>query len=164
MTHSAKPLRKRYQFGDFVFYCALFAVPLVTALLAIWKDSSGWLVAYLAVCLAMVAVILKFFCTRCPHYTRDEKTLQCIFFWGLPKFFARRPGPLDFRDKAAAILAPAVVALFPVYWLLEQPGLLVIYVLSAGVAVAALRRMECDRCIYTECPSNRVPDEIKAGG
>ena len=164
MTHSAQQLRTRYTFGDFVFYTTLFAVPLVTALLAISKDSSGWLAVYLAVCLAMVALILKFFCTRCPHYTRGDKTLQCVFFWGLPKFFQRRPGALDFRDKAVAIMAPAVVALFPVYWLLEQPGLLVIYVLSAGVAVAALRRMECDRCIYTECPSNKVPDELKTEG
>ena len=161
MTHSGEQLRTRYRFGDFLFYTALFAVPLVTALLAISKDSLGWLVFYLVVCLAMAAVILKFFCTRCPHYTRGDRTLKCVFFWGLPKFFARRPGALDFKDKAAAVIAPAVMGLFPIYWLLEQPGLLVVYILSATVAAAGLRRMECDRCVYLECPVNKVPPDLK---
>ncbi len=162
MTHSGEQLRTRYRFGDFLFYTTLFAVPLVTALLAISKDSLGWLLIYLIVCLAMAVVILKFFCTRCPHYTRGDRTLKCVFFWGLPKFFTRRPGALDFRDKAAAFIAPAVMGLFPIYWLLEQPGLLVIYILSAAVAVAGLRRMECDRCIYFECPANKVPEGLKS--
>ena len=161
MTHTGEQLRTRYRFVDFLFYTALFAVPLVTALVAISKDSVGWLVTYLIVCLAMVAVILKFFCTHCPHYTRGDRTLKCVFFWGLPKFFAGRPGTLDWRGKAAAFIAPAVVGLFPVYWLLEQPGLLVIFVLSAAVAMAGLRRMECDRCIYFECPANQVPKALK---
>lgn len=161
MIHSREQLRARYRFSDFMFYTALFAVPPLTALLAISKTSVGWLLVYLAVCLAMVAVILKFFCTRCPHYTRGNGRLKCVFFWGLPKFFAPRPGSLEPRDKAAAFIAPAVVVLFPLYWLLLQPGLLVIYILSASVAVVALRRMECERCTYFECPSNKVPEELK---
>ncbi len=162
MTHSGDQLRKRYGFGDFLFYTTLFAVPLVTALLAISRDGLGWLLAYLVVCVAMTVLILKFFCTHCPHYTRGDKILKCVFFWGLPKIFDPRPGALNRRDKAVAFAAPAVMALFPVYWLMEQPGLLVIYILSAAVAVAALRRMECDRCVYFECPSNKVPAERRA--
>jgi hypothetical protein len=161
MTPAGEQLRTRYQFRDFLFYTALFAVPPVTALLAISRASAGWLLVYLAVCLAMVAVILKFFCTRCPHYTRGNGKLKCVFFWGLPKFFAPRPGALNTRDKAAAFIAPAVIVLFPLYWLLQQPGLLVIYILSASVAAAALQRMECDRCVYFECPANRVPEDQK---
>lgn len=161
MIHSKEQLRTHYRFVDFLFYTTLFAVPLVTAVLAIFKLSVGWLLVYLAVCLASVAVMLKFFCTRCPHFTRDGGTLKCVFFWGLPKFFTPRPGPLDARDTATAFIAPAVVALFPLYWLLLQPGLLVIYILSAAVAGAALRRMECDRCVHFECPVNKVPPDLK---
>ncbi len=162
MTHPGNPLRNQYGFGDFLFYTTLFAVPLVTAVLAVARDGLGPVIAYLVVFLAMVGLILKFFCTRCPHYTRGGKTLRCVFFWGLPKFFPPRPGALDRGDKAVAFAAPTVVALFPVYWLMEQPGLLVIYVLSAAVAATALRRMECDRCIYFECPSNKVPDDRRS--
>ena len=123
------------------------------------KVPCGWTgtaaLGYLLVLLGSVPVMLRFFCTHCPHYCRDEYTLKCIFFWGLPKFFRQRPGPLGVMEKSLSIAAPALVILFPVYWLLHTPGLFIIYLLSIVMFGASVRRNECPRCIYTDCPANK---------
>ena len=97
---------------------------------------------------------MKHFCAHCPHYTRDEATVKCMFFWGMPKFFKSRPGPLSPTDKTVSLAAPAVVGLFPLPWLLAEPGLLVIYLLSLVGFAMTVRRYECVRCVYSHCPSN----------
>jgi len=155
-------LRERYRFLDFLYYTSLLAVPFFTAFYAIYNLSAAWLGVYVVVCLICVALIYRHYCSHCPHYTREGKTTQCVFFWGVPKFFQRRPGSLGFLDKSIAFAAPAVVIIFPLYWLFQQPGLLVIYILSLLVFFATIRRNECRRCIFFDCPVNKVPDELKS--
>jgi hypothetical protein len=164
MIQSKEQLNTRYRFTDYLFYTALLFVPVFTALVAIWRFSAAWALVYGILAIAVVILVLKFFCTRCPHYTRDEKLLRCIFFWGLPKMFSRRPGKLDRRDLAVTIAAPAVLVLFSLVFLLNEPGLLTIYLVSIAVFAAAVRRYECPRCIYTECPSNKAPVDLRGGG
>jgi hypothetical protein len=107
--------------------------------------------------------VLKFYCSRCPHYTRDEKLLRCIFFWNLPKIFAPRPGKLNTVDKLVAWGPPMVVLAFPLIWLYREPVLLLIYIVSGSVFAAAVRRHECQRCVYFACPLNQVPQEKRSG-
>jgi len=54
------------------------------------------------------------------------------------------------------LLGFAIAALFPVYWLLNQKVLLLAYLLSCVVVGMTLRRFECHRCIYFDCPANTV--------
>jgi hypothetical protein len=49
-----------------------------------------------------------------------------------------------------------MVLLYPVYWILQEPKLFIIYLLSVITLFASVRRNECPRCIYTECPV-RIP-------
>ena len=164
MIGSGNELKTRYAFSDYLFYTCLLSVPSITALLAIFKHSVWWTIAYVVLAVGITTLLLKFYCTRCPHYTREGKTLRCIFFWGLPKFFNKRTGPLDVVDKLAAFSATAVLLVFPLYWLLMEPGLLIVYVLSLIGLGAAIYRNECRRCIYFACPANRVPEAIKNPG
>ncbi|MFH2218470.1 MAG: hypothetical protein ABII68_02270 [Pseudomonadota bacterium] len=161
MIHSPHELKTRYRFSDFLFYTCLLSVPFVTAMVAILKISVWWTIAFVGIAAGMTALILRYYCTRCPHYTREGKTLKCIFFWGLPKFFNIRPGALDVVDKAVTFTATAVLLIFPVYWLLMEPGLLIIYLLSLIGFCSAIYRNECERCIYFDCPANKVPEAIK---
>jgi hypothetical protein len=161
MNHPRKELKSRYRFSDFLFYICLLSVPLVTAVLAIVKNSVWWTIVFIGLGVGSAAIILRFYCTRCPHYTRDEKNLKCIFFWGFPKFFNKRPGKLGVSDKVITFSATMVLLMFPVYWLLMAPGLLIVYVLSLIGFGAAIYRNECNRCTYFECPANRVPEAIK---
>lgn len=156
-------LKTTYSFKDFLFYITLTIVPLLTACLAIARHSVEWAVLYILLAVCMFALVLRFYCTRCPHYTRGGGHLKCLFVWGLPKMFAPRPGELTKLDLAVAFGAFGAVTVFPIYWLLMEPGMLVIYALSLGGLMAAVRRNECERCIYFECPANKVPKSVRQG-
>lgn len=156
------PLRERYTFIDFLYYITLLAVPAFTAFYAVANHSRVWMIFYLVLCLAAGIVILRFYCTHCPHYTRESRTIRCIFMWGIPKFFASRPGPLSLSDKAVALLVPIILVIFPLYWLLQQPGLMIIFILSLIVFLSTVRKNECRRCIYFDCPVNKAPEDLKS--
>ncbi len=161
MIHSQNELKIRYSFSDFLFYICLLSVPFVTSVLSILKNSVWWTIAFIGLAVGITTLILRFYCTRCPHYTREGKNLKCIFFWGLPKFFNQRPGKLDVVDKVVTFSATIVLLIFPLYWLWMEPGLLIVYILSLIGLGAAIYRNECERCIYFDCPANKVPKEIR---
>lgn len=161
MQHSQ--LRGRYSFADFLYYTALAAVPFFTAVYAIFKQSTIWLALYILLCLLSITLIYRYYCTHCPHYTREGKFTKCMFFPGMPKFFQPRPGPLGFLDKTIAFIVSVVVIIFPLYWLFQQLGLLVIFLLSLIVFLVTIRRNECSRCIYFDCPVNKVAEDLKPG-
>ena len=75
---------------------------------------------------------------------------------GGPKFFKPRPGPLSFKEKFLSFAVSALVLLYPLYWLLQKPGLFIIYLLSVIVFAVSVRRNECPRFIYTDCPANNA--------
>jgi len=156
------PLRERYTFIDFLYYITLLTVPIFTAFYAISNNSIGGLIFYIILCIAATAVIYRFYCSHCPHYTREGRTTRCIFFWGLPKFFKPRSGPLSLLDKTVAFITPAILIIFPLYWLFQQIGLLIIFILSLIAFLSTVRRNECPRCIYVDCPVNKVPEELKS--
>ena len=122
MIHSQDDLKTRYNFSDFLFYICLLSVPFVTSVFSILKNSVWWTIAFIGLAIGVTALILRFYCTRCPHYTREGKILKCIFFWGLPKFFNKRPGKLDLVDKVVTFSATVVLLIFPLYWLWMEPG------------------------------------------
>lgn len=161
MTQSGPQLKTQYSFKDFLFYVTLTAVPLVTAFVAIAGHSIRWAVGYVMFAVVMVALVLRFYCSHCPHYNRPGDTVKCLFFWGLPKKFEGRPGKPPQLDMLMTLLASGLILLVPLYWLIREPGLLVIYALSLGGVIAAVRRSECERCIYYDCPANTVPDHLK---
>jgi hypothetical protein len=163
MEPCSKELRERYTFFDFLFYTCLLAVPLLTAAVGIARNTLGGLLVYILLILAAVVLVLKFFCSRCPHYTRKDKLLRCIFFWNMPKLFSPRPGELDTRDRIVTWAAPAVLLAFPLIWMIHEPDLLAIFLLSMGGFAAAVRRHECHRCMYFACPLNRASKQMKGG-
>jgi hypothetical protein len=159
MQHSQ--LRQSYSFSDFLYYTALAVVPFFTAFYAVFNRSTGWFVFYFLLCLLSATLLYRYYCTHCPYYTRDGRFTKCMFFPGMPKAFQRRPGPLGFLDKGIAFTAAAVAIIFPLYWLFQQPGLLIIFLLSFIVFWVTIRRNECSRCIFLDCPVNKAAEELK---
>ena len=154
MNEQETQLKTRHNFGDFLYWNLIVSVPFITACMAIARDSIVWLVFYIITCILLVMVIYKFYCTYCPHYIQSAKNTKCMFFWGVPKFFKEKSGPLSLLEKTVALFIPLVLVLLPIFYLLLQPGLLVIYFLSVIVLCTTLRRYECKRCIYSQCPVN----------
>ena len=150
--------KTKHTFSDFLYWNLTASVPFVTALIGLYRESAAWMILYLLVAVGGVLLILRFFCSHCPHYTTGTKTLHCMFFWGIPKVFPENPNPLSRIHKTVALIVPGVLLLLPVIALLQQIPLLVIYALSAGVFLLTVRRHECVRCDYTDCPANRAPE------
>ena len=161
MNNSASELKKQHKFTDFLYWNLVMAVPFVTGCVAIIGYSMLYFIIYIIISLTGIIMIYKFYCSHCPHYTRKGGITKCMFFWGVPKFFKPNPGPLSILDLSATFLAAAVIIVFPVYWLILEPGLMVIYVLAWAAFLFTVRRNECRRCIYFNCPANAVPENIK---
>jgi hypothetical protein len=161
MSDDNDTLKTRHTLLDFLYWNLVIAVPFITACVAVARHSTAWLIVYILCCILLTAVVLRFYCTHCPHYHGSSKRLTCMFFWAIPKRFKPRPGPLSALDKLVTAVTFVLIILLPTYWLSLQPSLLVIYALSWGVAIATLRRYECRRCVYFDCPSNRAPEGLK---
>lgn len=153
-------LKKKHTFLDCVYWNLLALLPLGAACLAIASDSLTWVFVYLPVFLFHFLVVeYRFFCTHCPHYVNAEGGVRCMFLWGVPRFFRPRPGPLNVLDKSMMVLGLAVMLLFPLYWLLRQPLLLVVYVVGWLIMGLTMKKYECSRCIYLHCPLNSVKEK-----
>ncbi len=160
MNHLKTPLKTQHTFLDFFYWNLIVSVPFIAACMAIVEKSIMWLILYIMACISLVLVIYRFYCIHCPHYHKSGRTLKCMFFWGMPKFFKSKSGPLSLTETSVSVMALVVIIILPAYWLLLKPGLLVIYLLSVGVLGLTLRRYECKRCVYFNCPSNCVPEEL----
>ena len=163
MNGSEKNVKYHHSFTDYLYWNLVMAVPIVTALIALYRHSLIWVPVYIALLIVLVTVIVKFYCSHCPHYVRGNRVVRCMLFWGVLKFVQERPGPLRIHEKVIALTAAVIIVLLPLYWLIRSPGLLVIYVLSFSVMVLTMRRYECGRCIYVDCPSNRVAKIVSEG-
>lgn len=159
MNNQDCQLKSQHRFLDFLYWIMVASLPFITACLAIGSISIGWLIFYFILCILLVTAIFRYFCTHCPHYTQNGKTLKCMFFWWMPKFFKAQPGPLTKIDKTVSILSPVIIAFLPIYWLLLQPAFLIIYILSLSVLATTMKRYECSRCVYSQCPSNTAEKE-----
>jgi len=153
-------LKEHHRITDWIYWNLFAALPALIAGIAVARVSIAGLIFLIVAAAGLVGLIYRFFCIHCPHYTRDEKRLHCMFFWGVPKLFNADPDPLSGMEKLIAWGAPVILVLLPLYWLISQPALLMIYLLSVGIFLATVRRTECGRCVYRNCPANCVPDDV----
>ena len=149
-------LKYHHRFSDYLYWNLVAAVPVMTASIAIYKNSLIWLIVYLGLLMAFVTIIMKFYCSHCPHYVRGRRVITCMFFWGVPKIFRQRQGPLNVIEKGITFISAIIILLLPGYWLIKLPEFLLIYVFSVTVLAMTIKRYECSRCIYEGCPSNSV--------
>ena len=161
MKQPKAQLKIQHTFLDFLYWILMVSIPFIAACMAIVEKSIVWFILYLMAFISLVMVIYRFYCIHCPHYHQSGKTLKCMFFWWMPKFFKAKSGPLSPLEMTVSGISLLVIIMLPIYWLLLRPGLLVIYLLSIGVLGLTLRRYECKRCVYFQCPSNCVPEELK---
>ncbi len=154
-------LKKSYRFSDCLFWVAMALVPMMVAGRAVARESGLWAVIYVLILLAVnLTIVVRLFCTRCPHYRKGAK-VRCLFMWSMPRIYPPRQGGLTSLDKLVLAAGGMLMAVFPLPWLLLHPWSLVIYLVSATLFVAGLRRFECCRCIYFGCPMNTVPEQVK---
>jgi hypothetical protein len=155
-------LKERHDLSDYLYWSSFGLIPLLLACFAIAQYSMKWVVIYIIVFAGHFLILeYRFFCTHCPHYCNDSPTTNCMFLWGVPKFFKRRPHPLSKIDIFMLVLGFSITIFFPLYWLLKSWQLCIIYFLSWIVLFMTMKRYECPRCIYLHCPANSVEESIK---
>ena len=85
-------LETETQFGRFVFYKIMTAVPVTAALVAMFRYSESLVfpLAYIAICLFHVNVM---YMSKCPHsayYKMGGFFHKCFMMWGFPKILKAR--------------------------------------------------------------------------
>jgi hypothetical protein len=143
----------RHEFSRYVCYKLLTLIPVSTALIAIsrYSDTIYWLFVYIGLCLAHAGTMFSIKCPHCPYYKADGKLLRCIMFWGIPKIYKASPVP---ESRVVGYYGPIGIlflTFFPIYWLLFQWELLLLYVLSIVVLVTSISLIECSRCLNSRC-------------
>ena len=75
-------LKKQHKFVDFLYWNMVVALPIIAACIGIFKESPVWMFIYLIICILLVAVIYRFYCTHCPHYLmmRRNNNISAQFF------------------------------------------------------------------------------------
>jgi len=154
-------LKKQHTFQDYLYWNLVASVPILLASMVMFKVSIVLLGFYIALFVFMMIIIYRFFCSHCPHYINSKKVVKCMFIWGIAKYFKARPGPLNIFEKGISFIAALTIIFFPIYWMRIYPDLLVVYVLSLAVFGITIRRNECKRCIYFECPANSATKNTK---
>jgi hypothetical protein len=147
-------LKTKHRITDFLYWNLMLAIPLVAAGAAIYRHSGMGLIAYLLALVIAVSLAYRFFCTHCPHYISSGGTVKCLFFWGMPRVFDPRPGPLSATDKLLSFTALGIVVFFPMPWLVMEGALFAIFLMSLIAFGVTMRKTECGRCIYSDCPAN----------
>lgn len=158
---STDQLKREHRFGDYIYWHLFFLIHVVAGFVAIVKHSPGWAITYVVLGISLVIFVYRFHCTHCPHYTMPAKRTRCMFLWGVPKFFRERVGPMNLFEKAVPFIAGMIWVFFPLYWLLLEPTLFILYWLSVVVLFLTVRRTECNRCTYFDCSMNRVPEDVR---
>jgi hypothetical protein len=154
----------RHELGRFIYYKLLTAIPVSSALIAIVRYSEAvyWPFIYIGVCLLHAGIMYTIKCPHCAYYKLGGRTHHCFMIWGAPKIWKPRSNP---ESRIVGIYAPIgmlVLTFFPVYWLLSQWELLLVYLLSIAVLVTSIGQNECPRCLNFECGHNKVPDEVRS--
>jgi hypothetical protein len=163
MVSPANCILVKPSFGRFVYYKLLTAVPVAAALIAIirYSDAPYWPFVYIGLCLLHAGIMYTIKCPHCAYYKMGGKTHHCFMIWGTPKIWKPRSTP---ESRIVGIYAPIgmlVLTLFPLYWLLSQWELLLVYLLSIAVLVMSFGLNDCPRCLNFECGHNTVPEEVK---
>ncbi len=157
MSDKEIELKKKHALSDCMYWNLFALVPLLVACVAVAMESIFWMIVYIIVIVFDFIIIeYRHFCSHCPHYINSQGTTKCMLLWGIPKFYEPKPGPLSNFEKFMMVLGCAVMGLFPLYWLLLRPYLLLIYLISWITLILTMKRYECCRCIYFHCPMNSV--------
>ena len=144
-----------FSIKDFLYYMLLSAVPVVAAVAGLWRAAPWLALVFIALLAGALVLAYRIWCPHCPHYGADGDKTRCLFFWNIPAPFPRREGPIPRSTTALLAVIVAAVLLLPVFWLVSQPALLIVYVLSLAAVALTVRRYECPRCTFDGCPLHK---------
>ena len=147
----------------FIYYKTLTLIPVSTAFIAMIQhgESVVWPILYVGLCLTHAAIMNAAKCPHCPYYKMGDRTFACFIWWNTPKLWSDRAGPEASWVKRYALFGISVLTLFPVYWLIQEWPLLLVYFLGIAGLVMSIVLNECARCLHFECGNCGVPEDVR---
>jgi hypothetical protein len=143
-------------------FTAIFTIGTVGIALLDWRWALVYVVIYLY---GIFGVVMRHLvCPRCPHLHVYDDCLQ--FPTGITKRIVKgqKTTPFSPLEKWLFCGYFIVIPLFPIYWLLTNPILLVAFVVAVGMWYLAQFLRFCRRCRVSQCPFNRVPSLVSRSG
>jgi bacteriorhodopsin len=123
---------------------------------SIAKHAPLWAGIYVAyVVLGFALVVLPSLCAHCPY---PAKFSTCLFMPpGIVKRFYPYRGPrMSVYGKVATFTAMVGMFIMPLFWLIHDLPLLVLYGLLGLPVLAAFPAFFCRRCRHFDCPMNKT--------
>jgi hypothetical protein len=156
------PLINRFSLWEKTLWRLCFWGTIVVGLLAMARQSpvAAGLYAVLAVAGLMFAGFPAL-CRHCPYPSRHS---SCLFVpHPLMKAVYPYAGPkMSGFEKVVAVVATAVIVVFPQPWLVREPvWLAAFWALCLPMAIA-FPSYYCRRCRHVGCPLNRVPGRVRS--
>ena len=94
-------------------------------------------------------------CPRCPHLYKYNDCLQIHPSITQLLVKERKTNPFSFTERTLFLLIFILIPIYPIYWLLPSPLLLIPFLLSAVMWYSGQLFYFCKRCRVAECPFNR---------
>ena len=137
-----------------VSFLAIGAVGTIGVALVDWR----WALAYILVYLygIMGVVMRHLVCPRCPHLHEHNDCLQAppvLTRWLVRE---RKTTPFSTLENLLFWTYFVFVPVFPIYWLLANPLLLVGFLVPVGAWYLGQFFRFCKKCRVEQCPFNRA--------
>jgi hypothetical protein len=169
-TCSDCPLQSRLQCHfhgkDLAQFLAIAFPPFIVGGIGIVQVNAWLLIPWIGLIVSYFGFIeIRVMCSHCPHYAEPgTKSLQCWANYGSPKLWTYRPGPMSVGEKAVFFGGLALIAGYPLAFLVigMQWLLLAMFVALAVVMATAMRARMCSRCMNFACPLNHVEPLVRA--
>jgi len=143
---------------DFLYWLIFVLLPLIIGSVAIIRHSFWWFLFYLVVIAGGIfGLWYQFICPGCPYYKQSTDTCKCMFLWGIPRFYSAKNRPYKLYELILGYFGIGIVFIYPFLWLVFQPLLLILYLLSLGLFILTVVRYECKRCGHKGCPFYKPP-------
>jgi|GEM_PF-2866751 len=135
-----------------------FLIMGIVGAIGIIRADWPWVLPYIVICWYGIpgAIMRHTNCPRCPHLHVYGDCLQAppaFTKWLVKK---RKTEPFSPGERLLFYLIFLLIPVYPLYWLISQPVLLTIFILSAGMWYFGQWLYFCKRCRIESCPFNRA--------
>lgn len=141
-------------------FIAFGAIGAVGVALVDWR----WALVYVFIYLyGILGVVMRHLvCPRCSHLQVHHDCLQAPPGLTQRLIRKRKTTPLSTSEKLLFYTYFIVVPVFPVYWLLANPFLLIVFLIPVGTWYLGQFFRFCKRCRVEHCPFNRTHSMLSA--